>query len=93
MSEFAFAPASDFEEEAETVATAQVVAEPAAEEPKKPEPNATVTLDSVFAAIAAKRWEHENASIALWLNTSFPITTEDADAIVAQLNAYGIVVI
>ncbi|MCO4101118.1 MAG: hypothetical protein HEQ38_17325 [Gemmatimonas sp.] len=93
MSEFAFAPASDFEEEAETVAV-EAVAEPVAEpEVKKPEPNATVTLDSVFAAIAAKRWEHDNASTALWLNTSFPITTDDADEIVAQLNAYGIEVI
>jgi hypothetical protein len=91
MSAFAFAPASDFEEEAETVAV-EAVAEPVAE-PKKPEPNATVTLDSVFAAIAAKRWEHDNASTALWLNTSFPITTDDADEIVAQLNAYGIEVI
>lgn len=92
MSEHAFDPIPDEEQEGATTATAGTEWIPSdADVP--PEPNATVTLDSVFAAIAAKRWEHENASIALWLNTSFPITTEDADAIVAQLNAYGIAVI
>jgi hypothetical protein len=54
------------------------------------QPNATVTLDDVLTAIAAKHWTHENASIALWLNTSFPITTLDADVVMAQLQAYGI---
>ena len=90
MSEFAFAPASDFEEEAETVAV-EAVAEPVAEpEVKKPEPNATVTLDSVFAAIAAKRWEHDEPTTALWLNTSFPPAGREASELIVELTAHGI---
>lgn len=55
-------------------------------------PHATLSRTAVEQAITAGHWEHENPSIALWLNSAFPPTGRAADELTADLIAHGIVV-
>lgn len=65
-----------------------VVDEKAAE---KLDPHATLSRIAVEQAITTGRWEHENPSIALWLNSAFRPAGRTADELIADLTAHGIV--
>jgi hypothetical protein len=56
----------------------------------KPAPNATVTVKQLRDAIKAGRWEHDDPTTALWLNTSFPPAGREAAELIVELTAHGI---
>jgi hypothetical protein len=81
MSEHAFDPIPDEEQEGTTTtATADA----------HPEPNATVTVKQLRDAIDSGRWEHDEPTTALWLNTSFPPAGREASEMIVELTAHGI---
>ena len=54
------------------------------------EPNATVTVKQLRAAIEAGHWTHDVPGTALWLNTSFPPAGREASELLVALTAHGI---
>jgi hypothetical protein len=74
MSEHAFDPIPDEEQETEALVA----------------PNATVTVKQLRDAIDSGRWEHDQPTTALWLNTSFPPAGREASELIVELTAHGI---
>ena len=89
MTEHAFDPIPDEQDETMTTATAGTEWIPS--DADAPAPNAVVSLNQVLDAITKKHWEHEEPNTALWLNTAFPITTTDPDAVIHHLAVDGVV--
>lgn len=94
MSEHAFDPMPDEEQETATVIAADAATTTAldAVTDDAPAPTAIVTLDQIVAAITSGRWAHETPGTELWLNTSFPPKDREIDAFVQELQAYGVAV-
>lgn len=78
----------------ETLPDAPVVTEaPSAEaaaETKKPAPNAIVTRAQCDAARETGTWKHDNASTALWLNSTVAAKGLSAEALAETLALYGV---
>lgn len=81
----------------ETLPDALVVTEaPSAEAtatPKEPQPNAIVTRAQCDAARESGTWTHENASTALWLNSTVAAKGATHDDLASTLALYGVKVV
>jgi hypothetical protein len=79
MSEHAFDPIPDEEQEVTAVST--------------PAANAVVTAAQLAEAIETGRWSHDVPGTALWLNTSFLPGGRDPSTVAEDLAAHGIAVV
>ena len=59
-------------------------------EAKKPAPNAIVTRAQCDAARETGTWKHDNASTALWLNSTVATKGLSAEALAETLAVYGV---
>lgn len=62
----------------------------AAPEEKKPAPNAIVTRAQCDAARESGTWTHDDASTALWLNSTVAAKGQSAEAVAETLALYGV---
>lgn len=62
----------------------------AAPEEKKPAPNAIVTRAQCDAARESGAWTHDDASTALWLNSTVAAKGQSAEALAETLALYGV---
>ena len=62
----------------------------AATEATKPAPNAIVTRAQCDAARETGTWKHDDASTALWLNSTVAAKGQSAEALAETLALYGV---
>lgn len=77
----------------EAVASAETPAADAPATPKEPQPNAIVTRAQCDAARESGTWTHENASTALWLNSTVAAKGATHDDLASTLALYGVKVV
>ena len=91
MSEHAFDPIPD-EEQDDTMTTATAGTEWIPSDADVPhEPNATVTVKQLRDAIKSGSWVHDVPGTELWLNTSFPPAGREASELLVELTTHGVV--
>lgn len=74
----------------EAVASAEAPAADVPATPKEPQPNAIVTRAQCDAARETGTWKHDNASTALWLNSTVAAKGLSAEALAETLAVYGV---
>ena len=92
MSEHAFDPIPDEQQETATIRDGGAVIAPTGYQIDPAAPNAIVTAAQLADAVKTGRWRHEVPDTTLWLNTSFPPIGHTAESLTAVLNAHGVVV-